>query len=260
MQTAINAALQAGKILEKYFETDILKEFKEDQSIVTLADREAEDAIVKMLNETFPEHSIIGEETGAKENGHEFTWYIDPIDGTRNFSNGMPFFAVSIALLQKLDVVLCVIYNPTTNSLFYAEKGKGAYLNERRIYVSKDDISKAIFAGGKGRKPADRQLYRELMHNLPEKFPGLTVRDTGCCALDLAFVARGGFEASINLGLHSYDFAAGVLLIQEAGGKITRLDGSEWNFPDNYFVVSNGIFHDLLVSEIKKIKDKIDLA
>ncbi len=258
LEIAIQAAQEAGKILEKYFETEILKEFKEDKSVVTLADRESEEIIKKIISEAFPTHSIFGEETGQTKNVGEHTWYIDPIDGTRNFANGIPFFAISIALEFEGDIVVGVVYNPVTKSLFYAEKGKGSYLNDKKINVSKDNLENAILVSGKGRNTKDRELARLIVHNLPEKFSGLTTRDIGSCALDLAMLARGGFEVSVELGLSGYDFGAGILLVLEAGGMITGLDGGSWKFPEKYFVASNGIFHDKIVEEIKNQKIKLN--
>ncbi|MSU44650.1 inositol monophosphatase [Candidatus Nomurabacteria bacterium] len=257
LEIAIKAALEAGKILEKYFETEVLKEFKEDKSIVTVADKESEEVIKKIILETFPMHSILGEETGHTNNGHKYTWHIDPLDGTKNLSNGIPLFAISIALERKNELLVGVVYNPVNKSLFYAEKEKGAYLNDKRIYVSKDDVHHSIISGGKSRKYEDRKICRRLMHDLPEMFTGMTIRDFGSAALDLAYVARGGLEATIQIGLHLHDFAAGALLVQEAGGRITGLDGEEWKFPQNYFIASNGVSHDLLVGEIKKQKTKL---
>ncbi len=259
LEVAIKAALEAGKILEKHFETEILREFKEDKSIVTLADRESEEIIKKIISEAFPLHSIVGEETGTNGDGSDYVWHIDPIDGTRNFTKGIPLFAVSIALAYKNEVIVAVVYNPAINSLFYAEKNKGTYLNDKKVYVSKDDFAYGIVSGGKSRKDVDRKLYRELVHSLPEVLKGLTIRDFGYVSLELGYVACGGFEATIQIGLHPYDFAAGTLLVQEAGGKITTFDGSPWKFPDNYFIASNGVFHDLLVGEVKKQKIKLKI-
>lgn len=260
LEVAIRAALEAGKVIEKYFETEILKSLKEDDSIVTLADRESEDIIKKILVKEFPEHSIFGEETGmtgVRGKESEYVWHVDPIDGTRNFSNGIPLFAVSIALVYNNEIIVGVVYNSATNSLFYTEKNKGAYLNNDRIHVSKDNLPHIIVSCGKSRKDEDRILARALMHDLPEAFKGLTIRDFGSTALDLAFVARGSFEATAQLGLHTYDFAAGVLLVKEAGGMITVVDGSPWKFPDNHFIVSNGMFHDKLVEEVQKQLKKL---
>ncbi len=257
LKVAIEAALSAGKILEKHFETDIIKEFKEDNSPVTLADRESEKIIKEIICRNFPEHSILGEETGMTVNKSDYVWYIDPIDGTRNFSNHIPVFAVSIALAFQNEIVLGVVYNPTTDILFYAEKNKGAYCNSKRIFVSKDDISHSMITASRGKGKSVERLFRELMYYFPKNVV-TTVRDMGCSALDLACVASGGFEADIQLGLNSYDFAAGVILVKEAGGKISALDGSPYIFPNNYFIASNGVFHDVLVDEVNKQKLKLN--
>src|SRR3989338_5160390 len=144
LEVAIQAALAAGKILEKYFDTEILKEFKEDKTPVTLADRESEEIIKKIILEEFPKHSILGEETGRTESKSDYEWYVDPVDGTRNFANGIPIFAVSVALEHSNKIIAGVVYNPATRSLFSAEKGKGAYLNDEKIFVSKDDKDHAM--------------------------------------------------------------------------------------------------------------------
>ena len=258
LEVAIRAAQEAGKILEKYFETEILKELKEDNSLVTLADRESEEIIKKVICEVYPNYCILGEETGYTNNKSDYTWHIDPIDGTRNFANGLPFFALSIALEHKNKIIVGVVYNPITRSLFYAEAGKGAYLNDKRIFVSKDGKDHAIITVDPGKKDEDKKFRRVLQHNLPATFV-CSIRDLGSTAVELAYVARGGLEANIQLGLETYDFAAGTLLVQEAGGKITKLDGSPWVFPENKFIASNGVFHDLLVAEVKKQKAKLNM-
>ncbi len=256
LEVAIKAALEAGKILEKHQENEISKGIKDDKSISVLADGESEDAIKAIILKAFPEHSILGEETGMTQNGHEYVWHIDPLDGTRNFAHGIPFFAVAIALIHNDDLKIGVVYNPASRSLFYAEKGKGAYLNNKRIFVSKDGKERSMITVNRGKNTEDEKLFRELLHDLPMGTVA-SVRDFGCTALDLAYVAQGALEACITLGLNTYDFAASILLILEAGGKITTLDGDTWRFPDNHFIVSNGLFHDLLVKEVKRQKEKL---
>lgn len=258
LEVAIQAALEAGKILERHFETDILKEFKEDKSVVTIADKEAEEVIKKIILAEFPNHSIIGEETGMTKNTGDHTWCVDPVDGTRNFANGIPFFAVSVALLNEKEPVVGVVYNPATNSLFYAEKGKGSYLNDKKIQVSQDPAEKALMTVSSGRKSIDRKIRRGLMHDLPERIVS-SVRDLGSTALDLSYLARGSTEADIKFGLDIYDLAAGVLLVTEAGGLVTNTEGGEWNIKDTSFIASNGLFHDVLIEEVKKQKEKLNL-
>ena len=259
LEVAIKAALEAGKILEKYFETEIMKSLKEDKSIVTLADKESEEVIKKIIFDAFPTHSILGEETGMNGAKSDYVWHVDPVDGTRNFANGIPLFAVSIALVHQDKIMVGVVYNPSTRSLFYAELGKGAYFNDKKIFVSKDDKDHCIVTASPGNQD-DQEVKKELILNLYHDLPKIirSVRNFGCTAIELAFISRGGLEANIQLGLNTYDFAAGALLVLEAGGKITKLDGSPWAFPENKFIVSNGVFHDLLVgevqSQIKKLK------
>ena|SRR3989344_7199369 len=258
LQVAIKAALEAGKILEKYFETEILKEFKEDTSIVTLADKESEEIIKKIIFNAFPTHSILGEETGMNGDKSDYVWHVDPIDGTRNFANAIPLFAVSIALVHKNNVIIGVVYNPASRSLFYAEKGKGTYFNDKRIFASKDDKDHAIVTISPGKLDIEKQLFLELGRYLPKVIR--STRNLGCTAVELAYIARGGLEANIQLGWsYTYDFAAGVLLVEEAGGKITKLDGSLWKFPEHHFIASNGVFHDLLVEEVKRQKIKLGI-
>ena len=254
LEIAIQAAKEAGKIIEKYFYAEVLKEFKEDMSIVTLADKESEEVIKKIIFENFPEHSILGEETGMTDQNSNYVWYIDPVDGTTNFANGIPIFGISIALMHKGDLIVGVVYNPIIDALFYAEKGKGAYLNDKQIFVSKDDYNHSIISIAASRKNQKENFPRNLFYQLPEKFRSMRI--LGSTALELAFVARGSLEANIQIGLSSYDFAAGVLLVQEAGGKLTKYDGSSWRFPENYFIASNGVFHDILVEEVSKQQEK----
>jgi myo-inositol-1(or 4)-monophosphatase len=252
LEVAIHAALEAGKILERHLETEILKGVKDDKSISVIADGESEEEIKKIIFSAFPLHSILGEETGMNGVSSNYVWHIDPLDGTRNFAHGIPFFAVSIALLHKEELIVGVIYNPSTNSLFCAEKGKGAYLNEKKIHVSKDDQKHSMVTINRGKNAPDEKLFRELLHDLPTSGVVASVRDFGCTALDISFLAQGAMEAVISLGLNTYDFAAGVLIAKEAGCKITTLDGSPWKFPENHFIVSNGIFHDTIVEAVQK--------
>ncbi len=259
LEVAIEAALEAGKILEKYYDSEIAHSTKDDKSMATVVDNEAEEVIKEKIFRSFPDHSILGEESGYTEKKGDCTWYIDPLDGTKNFVKHLPLFAVSIALECQKEILVSVIFNPVTKSLFYAEKGKGAYLNHKKISVSKRDLVHSTMCSGKGSSALDRKLARQLMYILPEVLTGLTFRDIGCTALDLAYVASGGFEAGIHVGLNGYDFAAGTLLIKEAGGKIINFDGTEWKFPDKYFITSNGIFHDKLVEEVKRQKEILGL-
>jgi len=260
LEVAIKAALEAGKILERHQDTEIERGVKDDKSMVTLADTESEEIIKKIIGDNFPEHSIVGEETDAIRTKSLYTWYIDPIDGSRNFAHKIPFFAVSISLLEGEDIKVGVVYNPITNYLFYAEKGKGAYLNGKKIQVSKSDQHKCIVTIAAGRGSQYLEVKKNLLHDLPQNVVS-SVRDLGCTALNVAFVASGSTEGAIELGFKTYDGAAGILLVTEAGGKVTGLTGGAWQLSDEgSFIVSNGVFHDVLVEEVKKQKEKLGIT
>ncbi|HTE48555.1 MAG TPA: inositol monophosphatase family protein, partial [Candidatus Paceibacterota bacterium] len=210
LEVAIKAALAAGEVLDKYFKEGMKHEIKDDKSAVTLGDTESEIIIKKIIGDAFPDHSIIAEETGHTKNNHAYTWYVDPVDGTRNFARGVPLFAVSIALADGDKLLLGVVYNPVTKSLYFGEAGKGAYLNDKRIFISRNELSKSMMTANRGKTDHDEKLFRELLYLLPKNVVP-SIRDFGCTALDISFVAQGALDACITLGLKSYDFAASVL-------------------------------------------------
>lgn len=255
---AIQAAKEAGEIASRYFNTGIDRDSKHDNSIVTLADKECEDTIKSTILEAFPAHSILGEETGLTKNEQHYVWHIDPIDGTRNFSNGIPLFAISIALEYGNEIILGVVYNPVLNDLFYSTKGGGAYWNDKKMSVSKDNEKMCIVTVTSGKNVLDTKLRRSLLQSMPENIIS-SVRDFGSAAVELAYVARGNIEATIIAGLSTYDFAAGTLLVEEAGGKILNFDGTPWKFPNKHFVACNGVFPQILIEEINKQKKILNI-
>lgn len=260
LETAINAARKAGAVTLRYFETNIAREVKADKSFVTAADREAEAVILDEIKKDFPNHRILSEEGGGQENGSKYQWVIDPLDGTANLLNGIPLFAVSIAALKDGVPVAAVVYQPVGDSLYAAEKGKGALWTpsrgadsarrkERHVQVSDGSAEHAMIDFGPGKKEKER-LNRLL--STTEQFVK-SKRYLGCCSLGLAYVARGGTEGFVCLGLNKWDYAAGVLLVTEAGGTITGFDGRPWTFGSNdFFIASNGIVHDALLALVKK--------
>lgn len=258
LEVAIQAALEAGKILTKYFETEILHEFKEDKSITTIADKEAEEKIKEIIFSNFPEHSILAEETGFTDKKSEYVWHIDPLDGTYNYANGIPIFAVSIALAHKDELIVGVIHNANMNLLCYAEKGKGTYYNETKVHVSSDEQMKSIVTISSSKIMPGKMLRRKLAHDMPGNSVA-SVRDFGCTALDLVFLAKGSTEGDIKFGLDLYDFAAGLVLVSESGGKITNIEGGELKLTDKSYIASNGLLHDVLVEEIKRQKQILNI-
>ena len=248
IDVAIKAAKKGGAIASNYFETGIDREVKDDRSFVTKADKESESAIISHIKNSFPDHSILSEESGEETQNSRYQWIIDPIDGTANFVNGIPLFAVSVALLEDGVPIAAVIYQPVGDSLYTAEKGGGTFWNGNKVHVSDGDKEHAVVTFDPGKKEKER-LNR--LFSSAEKFVK-SKRYLGCAALSLAFVARGGTEGVFFLGLNKWDYAAGVLLVEEAGGKITDCEGKPWVFGSSeFFIASNGVVHEDLLALAK---------
>lgn len=247
---ALQAAREGGIIAKAFFEkVGLVREIKEDTSFVTEADKKTEEVIISTIRAKFPEHAFLGEEGGASDNKSEFVWVIDPIDGTGNFVNGIPLFAISIALLHHGTPVLGVVYNPVTNSLYVGEKGKGVLYNEKPTSVSAQPAKEGSITFGYGRKGKERAFA--LAGESYKHFK--TARVLGSAVLDLAYIARGGTGAMVGIELNQWDYAAGVLLVQEAGGTITTHEGNPWTFGDGSFLASNGAAHDALVRFVQAV-------
>ena len=253
MNAAIQAALAAGAIAENYFRSDISAETKSNDTIVTIADRECEAEILKILNRHFPSSSFAAEESGITGTSPEMIWHVDPIDGTRNFANGIPMYAISIALEKNNQIQVGVVYNPSTKSLFYAAKDKGAFLNDTKLSVSDYPAKQAMITITGSPEDKDQDIVRELLHHMRRNVVR-SVRDFSCCALDLCYLASGGTEAAIVFGLSPYDFAAGLLIAIESGAEVTNITGQPYKFPNNYFIASNREFHQDLVAGIENFK------
>lgn len=248
LNIAVKAARRAGSIINRAtLDLDLVKvSSKRHNDFVTEVDRAAEAAIIETLREAYPEHAILAEESGASGES-EHTWIIDPLDGTTNFIHGFPQFAVSIALAHNGVVTQAVVYDPSRNEMFTASKGRGAYLNERRIRVSKrTKLQEALVGTGFPFRvfhhvDAYLAIFRELM----EKTAGL--RRPGAAALDLAYVAAGRFDGFYEFGLSPWDMAAGSLLITESGGLVGDLSGeSEYLRSGNIVAGNPKIFAQLL--------------
>jgi myo-inositol-1(or 4)-monophosphatase len=254
LSIALNAAKTSGMLVGEYFETSLEKRTKEDSSIVTIADEASEKVIIEALKEAFPDDAIVGEEGGGQEGTSGYAWFVDPLDGTRNFANGIPIFSISIGVEYEGMPYLGVVYNPATSSLFWAEKGSGAFWNDNPIRVSTQSTKDSIVTLGTSRKELDKTnanwLIRELNEN--EKL-GCSVRVLGSMALELCYVARGGTEAVINLGTQKYDYMAGTAILLEAGGTITGLKGDLWTPENGYCVASNGVVHNDIISATKDL-------
>src|SRR6202049_3088288 len=243
LEAAIEIAQEAGKILREEFDRPAQITYKGDVDLVTQADKRSELAIVARLTKYFPEHSIAAEEGSGHESGSEFRWHVDPLDGTTNFAHGYPCFSVSIALAERGALLAGVVYNPFYDELFAAARGAGATLNGKRIFVSKvDKLATSLLCTG---FPVPKRLRHPNMHYYWDfTLRSHGVRRDGSAALDLASVAAGRFDGFWEFGLKPWDTAAGVLLIEEAGGKITALQGEPYPLGGRTILASNGIIHE----------------
>lgn len=255
-QKALEAAQIAGKIHLKHFSH--LKSIKDkdyEGDLVTEADNEAEKSVLEYLKSHFKNHGFIGEEGSSKDQNTEYTWVIDPLDGTVNYAHQFPFFAVSIALMHNKNPIVGVIYNPYFDELFQAELGCGARLNGVSIKVSETSaLPKSLLASGFAydRRETKDNNYFEFCH-LTNITHG--VRRLGSAALDLAYVACGRLDGYWERGIKVWDIAAGSLIVKEAGGKISAYDSSELDIFSGRILATNGKIHKSLSEELIKIKN-----
>jgi myo-inositol-1(or 4)-monophosphatase len=249
-------ALEAGALLRGFFERGVATEYKGEVDVVTEADRAAEKLIADRLSAAFPEHGIYGEEGSRHRLDAEYRWYVDPLDGTTNFAHGFPVFCVSMGLEHRPpglaagedgELIAGVIYDPTRDELFTAQKGMGAWLNGRRISVSRTArLAEALLATG---FPSRKRHVSPNIHFYQEfTLRSHGVRRAGSAALDLAYTASGRIEGFWEFRLNPWDTAAGALLVLEAGGSITRFDGAPFRLNSDEILATNGLLRDQLVS------------
>jgi len=251
LNIAVKAARRAGDIIVQASRNlDLLNVSKKSHSdFVSEVDRTAEDAIIRILRESYPDHAILAEESGASGDiqNTEFQWIIDPLDGTTNFLHGFPQYSVSIALKHKGILTKAVVYNPNNNELFTASKGGGAYLNNQRLRVSKrirlEDC--LIGTGIPFRDLTHMDAYLNIFKDIIPRVAG--IRRPGSAALDLSYVAAGRYDGFWEIGLAPWDMAAGVLMIKEAGGLVGDLEGDDTYLESGQILAGNPkIFSQLL--------------
>ena len=251
LRTAIEAAQQAGRVIMTAFQGDITAETKGDKGLVTAFDKKAEQTIRAVLEAKSP-YSILGEESGLSHRDAAWVWVVDPIDGTTNFSRKIPLFAVSIALLRGREIALGVILNPNSNECYFAERGKGAYRNGLKMKVSTtQNPERAVIFLNHGYRTDDLQRMAHLTARLGSTY---STRTLGTTALELCWVANGLVDAFICSGDELWDYAAGVLLVQEAGGKFTDWRGDAWDGQQAFIFASNGPLHAKLLKDIEDLQ------
>ncbi len=247
----LDIADTAGQILMSNFRKDLTVESKDDRiggiDIVTNADKASEDAIIKRISKRFPDHDVLAEETSGEITGSPWLWVIDPLDGTVNFAHNYPHFAISIALLERGDVIAGVVCDPLKKETYHAIKGVGAFLNGRSIRVSgADTLNRSIVGTG---FPYDKAFTSD--NNLTEfskvlpKVQGM--RRLGSAALDLAYVACGRLDGFWELKLKPWDVAAGILLVEEAGGNVSNRFGQEFDLYSPSILATNGLIHQEMI-------------
>ncbi len=250
---AIQTAREAGQILLDKFGRKINISFKSEANPVTEADLASEKHIIERIHSYYPKHSVLGEESGATDVANaEYKWIIDPLDGTTNYSHGYPCFCVSIGLEYRGEIILGVIFDPTRDELFAAERGQGATLNGRKIQVSPtEELRYAMLVTGFPysvvieKSDFDRNLRNFILNSQ-------AVRRDGSAALDLCYVACGRFDGFWEDGLNAWDVAAGVLILEEAGGKVSYYDGSPISIYQPPICTSNGLIHQQMLEILQK--------
>jgi len=245
-------AREAGALLMDYFHQHLKIEYKGEADLVTAADRASEVLIRDRIRKQWPAHDVLGEEQGLSDQGSEYRWYVDPLDGTTNFAHGFPVFCVSMGLEHKGRRIAAVVYDPTRDELFSAEQGKGAQLNGETIHVSKTaTLKESLLATGFPSQKRHKNPNIYFYHQITLHTHG--VRRAGSAALDLCNVASARFDGFWEFNLNPWDTAAGVLIVEEAGGKVTRFDGSPFVIDSRETVASNGLIHEALVQEFEEI-------
>jgi myo-inositol-1(or 4)-monophosphatase len=254
-RAAASIAVRAGALLRGYYDHGVALEYKGDVDIVTEADRMSEKLIVEQLGAEFPTHGIFGEEGTRLALDHEYRWYVDPLDGTTNFAHGFPFFCISLGLERRSpglahdqdgELIAGVVYDPLRDELFAAERRRGAWLNGRRLHVSRvAHLSECLLGTGFPSRKRHANPNIQFYQQLTLRSHG--VRRAGAAALDLAYCAAGRLDAYWEFNLNPWDTAAGALLVEEAGGTMTGFDGAPFRLESREILATNGLVKETLV-------------
>jgi myo-inositol-1(or 4)-monophosphatase len=251
--TLLRAVHEGAAILKHYFEGEFEISSKDTlNNLVTEVDKKAEDAIIDVIKSDFPLHFILSEEVGELSTESNYKWIIDPIDGTVNFAHGIPICCISIGVERNGVMIMGVVFNPFMNELFFAERGKGAFLNNKKLHVSKkQDLESACLVTGFPYRWAKIDIDPIPVF---EKFirMGLPVRRLGSAAIDLCWVAAGRFDGFWEYNLNPWDIAAGYLIIEEAGGRVSNFKGEPYSVYHKETLATNGLIHEQMLSIIGK--------
>jgi len=256
--TAITAATRAADILMERFGNvrQIMSKDEVYKDYVTDVDLQSEEDIITTIRENYPDHSILSEERGDLQKDSQYKWIIDPLDGTHNYSHKLPMFGVSIALEHGGKVVLGVISLPYFQEIYVAQRGKGAYLNGQEIHVSESELGEALMIfDTKLRVNRDPMLdsLRKLVKDV------FIIRMYGAATWDMCLIAKGQADLSVDFTCKPWDIAAGALIVEEAGGKVTDLKGNAWNPYAQGFIASNGKIHEKVISKELSVSPDPDI-
>lgn len=249
---AIEAVKAAGKEskgrYDKFNRNDSV--FKSKHEILTQADLASEEIIIAKIKKNFPSHQILSEESGRLNNKSDYLWIIDPIDGTTNFSMHNPLWSISVGLSYRGEIIFGVVYAPILNEIFTAEKGKGAFLNGKKINVSKISKDRVLNTFCHGSREQD--IKRAIKYYSYQKNNDFDCRQLGSAAIELSYVACGRIESIMIPGVNSWDVAAGVLLVREAGGRVTDFNNKKWTITSSDIVGSNGRVHKNIIKVLNR--------
>ncbi len=249
--TLIRAAQAGAGVIQEFFEKELRISNKEGvNNLVTEADHASEKTVIDIIKTDFPDHLILSEEIGELGTLSEYRWIIDPIDGTVNFANKIPICCISIALEHNHEIIMGVVYNPFMQEFFFAQKGQGAYLNDKRIQVSsKAEVLHSCLVTGFPYTYLDMpngplQIFERFIRK------GIPVRRLGSAAIDLCWVAAGRFDGFYEMNLQAWDSAAGFHIVEEAGGRVTDFKGNKFSPHQTFVVATNGHIHDEMLQWI----------
>jgi len=251
LDAAVLAVKKAGRIQKQSFNKPHTVEFKGETDLVTEVDHACEQAVVRILKKDFPDHDFLLEETDSPATGSPYQWVVDPLDGTTNYTHGYPHFCCSIALRYREETVLGTVFDPFRNELFTAVRGEGAYLNGTHVRVSDETrLIRCLTATGfpydlHAAKDTNLETFSRVI------FQVRAVRRSGCAALDLCYIASGRLDGYWVVKLAPWDAAAGVLMVQEAGGTVTDLEGGRDTWGNRGLAVSNGRIHPELMKMLR---------
>jgi myo-inositol-1(or 4)-monophosphatase len=252
VSAAVEIAGEAGALVAELFTQPLEISYKRRSDLVTQADRRSEALIVERLRGRFPDHAIVAEEGGNHRTSSDYCWYVDPLDGTTNYAHGFPVYCVTLGLAYRDEVIAGVVFDPTHNDVYSAERGAGAFLNGRRLKVSRTEkLSESLVATGFPPFATNHDLNLQFYFRFTELSHG--IRRAGSAALDLCCVAAGRFEGFWELKLNPWDKAAGTLIVTEAGGRVSSVRGGSFKLLGDDVFASNGLVHEEMLKVFAEI-------